>query len=561
MTKRSAAARRRAGSPTAAGRARGGGPAGAAGRPLAAGLVPAIAAALALLAHARCVGAFFTTDDLILFERARGIVPWPWTAWRLVSGRLWWQALLPLFGVQPAPWHVANLALHALDAALVAMLATRLGLAPAFAALAGGAFGLAASAMPVTWSATGAGELLAAAFALAGLLALLARPPRAWTATGLFAIGLLCKESIALVPLAVLPAAAPGARRALAKAAAPALALGVVAWLALLLGRDHTGSLGGESYAFGLGPHVLGNLVTYAAWSADRFALAASPVAVTPALRVAGIALLLAPLLLAVRGSRAAGAGLSLWLLALLPVLPLTHHTYVHYLYLPFAGWCVANAALAEAATAALVRRMARPRAGALPGLASAALLALLGAGGQLAMSRTLHERSAQLGLASDSFVRRMEIARDACTTLAGQVSADVGALVVLRPAEAARLYRVSDVREQHAVPARMPTYDLLVATLDDGRGVRALLPELTDVRFRDTLEAADSSATLAAADGAGNVRICGRGLEGAAAVARLWMRAGYPGSAKDLAASALALWPARTAPRAGVPGFVPPRP
>lgn len=507
---------------------------------LVAALVPAI---VALVAHRAALGAFFTTDDLILFERARGIAPWPWTFWRPLSGRLWWMALFPVCGTHAAAYHAVSLALYALDAALVARWASRLGLPAPAALLAGGLFGAAATAMTAVWSATGAGELLACAFALVALAECEAARPRAVVAWTAFALALACKESAALAPLAVLlaPNAARRSGRARAHLVVPPLALGALVWAGILLARARTGSLGGEAYAFGFGPHVLANLRCYAAWAVDRAALAAPSGIVPPPapLEAAGLVALLA--MLAAAWSRpAAAAGLALFLLALAPVLPLEHHTYVHYLVLPLAGWTVALAAAVAAVAGG--RAGGRGAWSAVMAVIFAATVVSLRATGDAAGAR-----HAPSGLPADSFVRRMVVARRAAESFAGAPVADGTVLVVLRPAEARRAWPVAG-GEAAAPAAGAPAYDLLAGALDDGRGLRALVPALRDVRFAEYVGPGDARATFAAAAGDGRMRVCGSGAAGVAAVARLWAGAGEPAAAARLVREGEVVWPGAAA-------------
>ncbi len=520
-----------------------GGPARAR-RPSAAAWAALGAAALAALVHRSALGVGFATDDLILLERVRGIVAWPWTPWRLVSGRLWWMLAFPAFGTRAAGWHAASLALHALNAALVTRWAERLGLRAPAALLAGGLFGVASCAMTVLWPATAIGELLACTCALAGLLALGGPAPRPWLAFAAFAAGLLSKESVALVPLAAWWAGPREARAARLRAAWPALAAGVALWAWLLLARDRTGSLEGEAYAFGFGPHLLANLREYAAWAVDRAGLQPPTGIVAATLGVPGVLALVALLALAARSAPAAG-GMALFTLALLPVLPLTHHTYIHYLYVPLAGWCVALGAAAEFLAG-------RWREGRAAWAVAVALLYAATLASTYSLAVTATATLPTMPLPADAFVRRFLVERNAAGTLAQGLPADARALVVLRPAETRRVVSVTrgvevggPGRDSALAAGGTPRYDLLAGTLDEGRGLRALFPALRDVRFEDTLAPGDSAATLATAAVDGRIEVTGLGPAGVAPIADLWVRNRLRTSAGDLLRSALAIWPA----------------
>src|SRR5262249_50336269 len=73
---------------------------------------------------------FFALDDLILFQQAAGIRPWPATLWRWLSGWAWFRAVLPLWGHEPFPYHAASLALHLGNTVLLHRLARRWDVAP-----------------------------------------------------------------------------------------------------------------------------------------------------------------------------------------------------------------------------------------------------------------------------------------------------------------------------------------------------------------------------------------------------------------------------------------------
>src|SRR5262249_38368289 len=126
----------------------------------------------------------------------------------------------------------------------------------------------------------------------------------------------------------------------------------VVAFLATALQSGDY--LGGEAYSRDFSARFLAvNFSTYLTWCVSPHvpvpdlhaiaSLSAVPVG-------AGVALALATLLWMTRRvpppPEAVGA---VWFLAMLaPVLPLAHHTYLYYLYLPWAGLCWALAGASE---------------------------------------------------------------------------------------------------------------------------------------------------------------------------------------------------------------------
>ena len=143
----------------------------------------------------------------------------------------------------------------------------------------------------------------------------------------------------------------PGRRRAVL----PALAMGLAAavWLAAG-GQASRWDLIGP-YALDLSPiHLATNLATYARWCAA----VGTPIrdlvaAADPASRLAGFAVVLAFAIFIRRERRGpthpTAAGIAWWLAFLLPTLPLAHHTYLYYLYIPWAGGAIAVAATGAA--------------------------------------------------------------------------------------------------------------------------------------------------------------------------------------------------------------------
>lgn len=501
-----------------------------------------LAALLAAWVHRGALGHFFTTDDLILFERLQGHAEFPATLWRFVSGRAWWQAWFPVLGVQPAGWHALVLALHAVASALVFVWARRAGAGAVAALFAAVVFGTAARARTVVGQAAGAGEVLAAIGAL-GALILLARGTKRDTALAWPAhvAALLCKETVALVPLVALVPADSRASRW--RGVAALLAASAALWAYVLLARPATGSLGGEAYAASVGPHVLGNLLTYALWSLDLLHLTS---AVPTPLPLPWLAFAAAALLALVAwawrsGSAPARAGLALWLLPLLPVLALQNAVYEHYAYLPRAGLALV---LGEALAAA-VARGASGASGERRAAFVLGPLAVLAAGtAMLWLSIVSTDRLPQTGLLRDSFLRKMQVARNAAGDLA--VVREPGASVVIYTPQSA-LVDISSARgaEVAADTTARLRHQLLEAVTDGGRGLRALLPHLSRVTFASALQAADTSAIVAANSADGHLLVLGAGPAAHAELARLWARSGAGVDAARHVRDARALWPA----------------
>lgn len=500
-------------------------------------LLPVLAA---LWIHRDALGAYFTTDDLILFERARGLAPWPDTVWRLISGRLYWQALFPVFGVDPLGWHVLGLLLHGVATALAAATARRLGASNTVAFLAALVFGVSARVRTLVQQVSGTGEILAVVLTLAALILLTRR--RALAATPVHAAALLCKETVALAPLAAVVAGPAGERTARLRAALPALVLSAALWAYVLTHRAATGSLGGEAYAFGFGANLFRNLVTHVMWSADPLHLGAAVAQPAPMpWALASLAVLAALVTYAWRSNDAvARAGLVLWFALVLPVLPLRNAVYEHYVYGARFGLALA---FAQALVALLSRGLA-PAPAARRVLAVVAALAVMQAGSaELAMGVMRGARGAAAGLPRDSFVRKMEVIRNVARTLGPALGAEPVRLVLYVPPASMRL--VSS-RTGLEVPgaASMARYTLLPAVLDDGRGLRALFPQITDVRFADGVERADTNALVATHSQTGEVLVAGTGPVAHARLAALWTVNHFEADARQHLTGARALYP-----------------
>jgi hypothetical protein len=484
-------------------------------------------AALALALYAGALGTFFAGDDIVFLARASGIEPTQWTIARLLSGPLRWRALHAAFGLNPAPYHAVNLALHALNVVLVHRAARRLGLARPAAAAAAVLFGSTSIAFtPLHW-VSGGGELMVTTFALiaferglaaAGLpagpaahgagsrAASGAAPAGGANARGsgvalvlsavAFVLALLSKETALLLPLACAAALGVG-WRAIARRAAPRplVVLSIVAAtfaLALLVTLRGVDWIGGAAYTPSANPLVwLGNLGTYVAWSAPwRPAIPDASAAIDPL--AWGVALPLLALLVALAAygrafsSRALRAGAAWFLVLLAPLLLLANHTYLYYLYLPWAGACWVAAAIGE-------RLAARHRA--LGWVLALALVAMVARD----FSAVLERETARIGdMPADRVMRESRLLSHVAATL-DTLHVPAGSRIAYVNPSPYRRFALVDTTgyEVHG-------YVPLQAALAGGDAIRVLRPGLRYAGFGTDLprEWEDAEALLYRGDG-----------------------------------------------------------
>lgn len=486
------------------------------------------AIAITLLVHAPALRTYFAQDDLVFLARVRGIEPWPVSFGRLLSGALRWRLFDALFGLHPLPYHVANLLLHLVNVALLYAVARRLfagRVAPWTAAV---LFGTTAIAFtPLNW-ATGFGELLATTFALAAFRFHLAgrdagAPPHdgardrialLWLAALAALAAGLSKETTLLLPAVLVFADRRlGSFEPRARTLVPAGLAGLV-FLAGFLATLHSADyLGGEAYALTLAPaFVAQNLATYLAWTAAfwvpvRDAVAsADPRAIVPGALVAlAAALILASQRRTRRHPEELGA---VWFLALLaPVVPLAHHTYLYYLYLPWAGACWLLAGAGER----LTRRW--------PVLAPLLLAAALAFAGVQAWSVRARQTARTGTFLADRTVRESTMLRNVIAAL------DSSGLP-----PGVRVAFVNPAPPQHSSLAGAQAgprvgYLPLEAALHRGEVLRLRFPDLGYLGFSDTLPRAWEAAEVFLFQDDGRARHLGHGARALAELGYFTLR------------------------------------
>jgi hypothetical protein len=444
-----------------------------------------LAALVALVAVVgrHTLSGFFALDDLILFQQAAGIRPWPLTVWRWLSGWAWFKAVVPLWDHAPFPYHAASLALHVVNVVLLHRLAKRWGASPVAAFAGAGLFAASRLHFPALFAATSIGELLSLTFTLAALLTD-GNGRRAWLALAVFVLALSAKESVLLVPCTALLMATdgqPAAERL--RARAPLVAGGLLLGALLLVSGLSSGRLGGQAYTVSLGANLAENVARLFGWTIDLQDPIPDLHATTTGTAhwlLPLVALVLTVLAFRPRTAPLLRAGVAWWWLAVLPVLPLPGRTYLHYLYVPLAGVALAIAALVDSALAARALR-AKPTAGRRRWLVAALALLVYAAWSDVLLSLRMDLRMTSTDWPLDPVLRKSEIARagidDTRAILAGR-HANVAILIPASISHAVNLG--SGVVEADAAKRR---YEL-EEVLDAGRSLKALVPEADSVVF-----------------------------------------------------------------------------
>jgi len=466
------------------------------------------------------LGTFFTSDDLVALARAAGLEPTPWTV-RPLSAVLAARLQYAAFGLEPGGYHAVNLGLHLLAVVGVYALALQLGMARRAAAAAACVFACSGIAFTPLHAASGIGDLLACMLLLAATLIHLEgrRRDRAlwlWTASATAALAGLAKESPAAWPLVVFSLEY---RRGLQwRAIAPALVAGMVTvlWLSFVSHASWSGPAGAYALTF-LPAHLGLNLATYLRWCVE----AGTPMrdivaAVNPSSWPVALAVAIA-LIAAIRWERPGSShpiefGV-IWLLAfLLPALPLAHHTYLYYLYIPWVGGSIsaaaAGAALARAGETPENWRSLRAKLVTLVAVSALALFVLVEGRGV-----RLRERLTLDALPVDPTLREATLLRHALTDLRAAALPPGTPIGFVNP--------VPRPAFELPGPSRHPTdtiehreYVPLEAALRGGAALRLFVPGLVDSGFAVTIPASWERVECFLYEQRGWLRYWGHGQE-----------------------------------------------
>lgn len=321
---------------------------------LAAGVVLGICAAVTVV-FSGALSYSFSQDDWSHLARARGLLPPLPGPWRSLSLAAFFEVMRAPFELDPRPYHVASLVLHAACAALVFVFLRRRLSAPA-AGVAACFFAVHPSQLTVAYWVSAIGDAMALAFALAALCLIETRSRFRALAAPLFALSLLSKESTLLLPLVMLAAWQPERwpRRPWRDLVWWAcVVLGACAAVDILLGRGLESTSDGVAYSFGLGAHVATNALTYLGWALNLVRPGARDLPDSIFWGVGAVALWLAGLALLRR--RDWIVAMVTWFALMAPVLALRHQALHYYQYAGLVGVAWMAGTLAQTARRAWI--------------------------------------------------------------------------------------------------------------------------------------------------------------------------------------------------------------
>lgn len=411
---------------------------------------------------------FFSLDDLRFLMKASGLDVQPFGLRRIVSVRFFFTTAWRLFDGHQWPYHLISLILHAANGWIVFILARRLGIREIAAGASSLLFIAAPVAfMPLHWI-SGIQEISMTFFALLAAFFYLGRGYASMAASLAAALlSLLCKESaFLLLPALAVVMPAPRSRR---------LILGIGGFCIALIVLWAVGSLesrpAGHPYETAIGIHILYNLLTYSAWIVRVWDYFPDRV---PEYQT-GLALwgLIPPLLIGtafVRNRKIrlhlARASL-LFLVLLLPVLPLVRHSYFYYLYLPLVPfWLLAGALLGK-----LRRR----------GIAAAILAAFI----IYSALQGIRHRGAEItdGVLEDPILRYAETAGNAVAAFRAENGVMEGDLFVMTSAVRERVDLAAGLRGNSETERN--TFLMVERALLEGRALKLFFPFVESVQFR----------------------------------------------------------------------------
>jgi hypothetical protein len=508
-------------------------------------------AALTVWVQRRALGGFFALDDLVIMEEVVGLREAVPRLWRLISRTLFFGAAVPLFAPNALPYHVVSLALHVLNVVLIYRFVSGRARSGAAALVAASLFGASRLHFSALGSVATIGEPLALAFTLGAFLLHERGGTARRIALLLFACAVLSKESVVLLPAVLLLPGADGASfRERLRHATPMLVLSALFAIALVVSSVGGAHLGGEAYARAYGGNLFANLMTYTRWVVDpRDAFPGQVSAIDPrAVPVGALAtvVLLALAWVARRAALPPAFGALWWLLALLPVLPLVHHSYLYYLYVPLAGL-----AMVLGGVVGWVERLAAGRAHRgtpigvhLVRVAAVVIVIAHAARADDMLDVRYTTRMRGTGIPLDPDLRKSEIARHAFTAVGKKLGGSHGKVAFLLPSSVRTIYSTATGERMAVAVPDSGSYSMLAGALDDGRGLRALIPGVDSAAFLSAWKPGYADFEIFSQSNTGQCFALGRGADGFAEAGAALMRSGDVVPARELLADALGEFP-----------------
>jgi hypothetical protein len=345
-----------------------------------------IAVLASLAVYHRGLEVPFSLDDYTYLYPASGVEASEFSLRRLFGTTLFYRFGFRVFGVDSStPWHLFNFALHWANAVWVYAFARRFGAGRDAAWLAVGLFAASPVAFTTLYWVACEQELSSSFFVLTATWVALREDRWRWASVALFAIAVLCKESVLAAPL-VLPFLI--GRKALGLAVAQ-LAVGAALFVGSGLHQRMFVNDTSMPYATNYSQGAFADLATAMVWLLSPWR--AYPDRVSqgdPGMLPwsAGIVFGAVIVSLFVRGGPAKlvtrpAIIASAWFVALLiPVLPLFQHFFAYYLYAPQIGFVILFASVLLGSVSLALRKPQSVRTTRVARFAAAALV-LVGCG------------------------------------------------------------------------------------------------------------------------------------------------------------------------------------
>lgn len=456
-------------------------------------LLPALLLTVAV--YYAALGTFFAQDDITFLSRAAGLEPSN-GLFRPLSAGLAFRLQHAVFGLGPLGYHVVNLVLHLLNVAGVYALGLRLMGERAASATAAVLFGCSSVAFtPLHW-ATGVIELLMGTLIIGATLLHVESHHRSqgwrWAAAFIALLAMLSKETAAAWILVILLFEWRSGRVTLSVRSMLPAAIASLVFASFFMASGQAQRFDpSEAYARSTAPvFLVHNFLTYvrwcvALWEPIRDVIAAvDPGAWRIAVPVS-IALGVALWRQRREVAHPVEVGMAWWVAFLLPVLPLTHHTYLYYLYVPWAGAAIALAALGQSLLARWPRRPALAIGWAT--LGAYVLIEAHNVGTRQAATRD--------SLPVDRTIRDATLLSHALPTLQEAALPPGTRVLFVSPVTRARFDLMTGAPTREEDLSRRRSYWPLEAAMREGETLRLFVPQIVYLGFTTTIPPGRESA------------------------------------------------------------------